>query len=92
VFDGLKSFGSGMPEEVSNCSRRSLRAAADASVFVLIKYLFRALRGLCMYFAFFAVRQSSLNRKGREEGAKVAKVLKPIVVAFEVARSLAHGG
>jgi hypothetical protein len=45
-----------------------------------------------MYFAFFAVRQSSLNRKGREEGAKVAKVLKPIVVAFEVARSLAHGG
>jgi hypothetical protein len=41
VFDGLKSFGSGMPEEVSKCSRRSLRAAG-ASVFVLIKFLIYA--------------------------------------------------
>src|SRR5205085_5554206 len=38
VFDGLKSFGRGMPEEVSKCSRRSRRAAAGASVFVLIKF------------------------------------------------------
>src|SRR5205085_4160321 len=38
VFDGLKSFGSGMPEEVSKCSRRSPRPAG-ASVFVLIRIL-----------------------------------------------------